>query len=133
METDICLSERKFIVYLTKWLVGERIKYIKMDIKRNAEFNAEFLELCSECISEYSFVEDYNDWFELIENKSLYFYVKNLGKNRKCVVFKNIILGESITEVAKDLGISKQLANAYKHDFIRDARIILSKAHKINC
>lgn len=129
MGTNICLSERKFIVYLTKWLFGERIKYIKMDIKRNAEF----IELYSECIFEYSFVEDYNDWVDLIENKSLYFYIKNLDENRKCVVFKNIILGESITEVAKDLGISKQLANAYKQHFIRDAKIILSEAHKNNC
>lgn len=128
MSEKISLVEKQFTTYLIKWYLGERIKFIKSDIKRNEELSCSFNSLEENntyFLDDPTYECSQKEWVESIENKNLYHYTKNLNEKKKTLIYRNIILGESLTEVASMLKISKQLAYAYKKEYLSIAKKIL--------
>lgn len=126
----IPLVERKFINYLKKWYLGARTEFIKKEIKRNSELE---IDIGSDEISDErangSYVNSFgDDWIEDIENKELYWLIKNLPDKRRDVVGSVIIRNQPLSDVAEKLHISKQLAHAYKAQFLEHARRILKSS-----
>ena len=129
---EISITERKFINYLKKWLIGNRNQFIKRDIKRKEEMNnyKVYIENDNEKYSNqekfYSSINlSENNWYNIIENKKLYNYSKCLSKNQNHIVYKVIIENEPISIASKEINISKQLANYYKSTYLKAAKLLL--------
>lgn len=111
---EISIEEKKFINYLKKYYLGIRVNFINNEIKRNSELQ-NFKEEESYNID----VDSFNgEWIQQIENKHVHKILINLPKNQKAVVTGVIFENVPLSEIAKKIGISKQLAYSYKKKFI---------------
>ncbi|WIV13375.1 hypothetical protein [Proteiniborus sp. MB09-C3] len=62
---------------------------------------------------------------EGILERHLISYLKKLPKNKKLLIYKNIIENKSLTDSAREIGISKQLAYSYKKQVLENCKKIL--------
>lgn len=117
---ELCLEEKKFINYIKKYYCGIRVNFINNEIKRNKELqnlNEEIHHIDDNILK--------NNWLEQIENRDIYQILISLPEVQREVVTKVIFENVPLSEVAQKVGISKQLAYAYKKKFISKATELL--------
>ncbi|MGF7057434.1 hypothetical protein [Brassicibacter mesophilus] len=118
--------ERYLISYLKKWYLGKRIDFIKKDIKKREELSN---DICNKntIVSEDIVTLNEDNWIEYIENRKIFYYFKSLPKNKIQIIYKNIVENKSLTNSAKEIGISKQLAYSYKKQILENCKKILQE------
>ncbi|WP_127529875.1 sigma-70 RNA polymerase sigma factor region 4 domain-containing protein [Paenibacillus kobensis] len=118
---NLSITERKFISYITKYLHGEKLRFLKEAQQTNKHDRVYDFEKFSNALIYYE-QKFTSDWNHHVESEELYNLINKLPPKQKFIIVNNLFGGMPLSHCADKLGISKQLAFSYKKSFIDKAR-----------